>query len=131
MTKGTYYGSCMYCKQQIMLEIDDDIAAQYEDKPDEWDAYLSEEAVKRCKCEGARAWWNVERRVRKAEDRCLNIAGNEQMGEILKSAVRPIMMNKFDKLVIRGNGATYSVYLDSSEHLHVRREHKVIEDTTE
>lgn len=114
-----------------MLEINDDIAASYEDKPDDWDTYISEEATKICKCEGARAWWNVERRVRKAEDECLKLAGNEQIGEMLKVAVRHVMKDKFDKLIIKDGGVTYSVYLDSDERLHVRREHKVTEDKTE
>lgn len=131
MTKSTYLGKCMYCGQQAMLEINDDIVALYEDKPDDWDTYISEEATKICKCEGARAWWNVERRVRKAEDECLKLANSEQIGEVLKAAVRPVMRSEFDKLTIKDGGVTYSVYLDSDERLHVRREHKVTEDKTE
>jgi hypothetical protein len=131
MTKSTYLGKCMYCGQQAMLEINDDIADSFEDKPDDWDTYISEEVTKICKCEGARAWWNVERRVRKAEDECLKLAGNEQIGEMLKVAVRHVMKDKFDKLIIKDGGVTYSVYLDSDERIHVRREHKVTEDKTE
>ena len=56
MTKSTYLGKCMYCGQQAMLEINDDIADSFEDKPDDWDTYISEEVTKICKCEGARAW---------------------------------------------------------------------------
>ena len=131
MTKSTYLGKCMYCGQQAMLEINDDIADSFEDKPDDWDTYISEEVTKICKCEGARAWWNVERRVRKAEDECLKLAGNEQIGEMLKVAVRHVMKDKFDKLIIKDGGVTYSVYLNSDERIHVRREHKVTEDKTE
>lgn len=104
MTKSTYLGKCMYCGQQAMLEINDDIADSFEDKPDDWDTYISEEVTKICKCEGARAWWNVERRVRKAEDECLKLAGNEQIGEMLKVAVRHVMKDKFDKLIIKDGG---------------------------
>lgn len=87
-----------------MLEITDDVAATYEDRPDDWDAYISEEATKICKCEGARAWWNVERRVRKAEDECLKLANSEQIGEVMKAAVRPVMRSEFDKLTIKDGG---------------------------
>lgn len=104
MTKSTYLGKCMYCGQQAMLEINDDIVASYEDKPDDWDTYISEEATKICKCEGARAWWNVERRVRKAEDECLKLANSEQIGEVLKAAARPVMRSEFDKLTIKDGG---------------------------
>ena len=31
MTKSTYLGKCMYCGQQAMLEINDDIVTSYED----------------------------------------------------------------------------------------------------
>lgn len=41
------------------------------------------------------------------------------------------MRSEFDKLTIKDVGVTYSVYLDSDERLHVRREHKVTEDKTE
>lgn len=131
MTKSTYFGRCMYCGQQAMLEINDNTVALYEGKTDDWDTYISEEATKICKCEGARAWWNVERRVRKAEDECLKLANNEQIGKALKAAVRPVMRSEFDRITIKDHGVTYSVYLDGDERLHVRREHKVTEDKTE
>jgi len=92
-----------------MLEITDDVAATYEDRPDDWDAYISEEATKICKCEGARAWWNVERRVRKAEDECLKLANSEQIGEVMKAAVRPVMRSEFDKLTIKDGGGLPTV----------------------
>lgn len=92
-----------------MLEITDDVAATYEDRPDDWDTYISEEATKLCKCEGARAWWNVERRVRKAEDECLKLANSEQIGEVLKAAVRPVMRSEFDKLTIKDGGGLPTV----------------------
>lgn len=81
--------------------------------------------------EASRAWWNVERRVRKAEARCLEVADSEYIGEVLKSSVRPIMKSEFDRLTIKDGGVTYSVYLDNDERIHVRREYKVTDDKTE
>lgn len=46
MSKGQYIGYCRYCKQQTMLQIDDVVAADYENNPEEWEAYLEEEATK-------------------------------------------------------------------------------------
>ena len=47
---------------------------------------------------------DVERRVRKAEDECLKLANSEQIGEVLKAAVRPVMRSEFDKLTIKDGG---------------------------
>lgn len=69
--------------------------------------------------------------MRKAEDECLKLANNEQIGKALKAAVRPVMRSEFDRITIKNHGVTYSVYLDGDERLHVRREHKVTEDKTE
>lgn len=131
MSKGQYIGYCRYCKQQTMLQIDDVVAADYENNPEEWEAYLEEEATKKCKCQGASAWWNVERRVRNAEDRCLELATNEEIGNILQSSVRPLMKGKLDKVTIKYSGVNYNLFLDGNERIHIRREHKVTEEKTE
>lgn len=91
-TKSTYTGYCLYCQQQGMVTVEDDVAKD------------NEEATKICKCEASRAWWNVERRVRKAEARCLEVADSEYIGEVLKSSVRPIMKSEFDRLTIKDGG---------------------------
>lgn len=129
-TKSTYIGHCLYCQQQGMIEVEDALAKQYDGHEEEFHAYLDEEATKICKCEASRAWWNVERRVRKAEKRCEEIAG-DKIGEVLKAAVRPIMSSYFDNITIKDGSEKYSVYLDSNERLHVKREHKVVDDKTE
>lgn len=46
MSKGQYIGYCRFCKQQTMLQIDDVVAEDYENNPEEWEAYLEEEATK-------------------------------------------------------------------------------------
>ncbi|MFR7629593.1 MAG: hypothetical protein ACLUZ6_02575 [Lachnospira eligens] len=66
--------------------------------------FLTRKQQKICKCEASRAWWNVERRVRKAEARCLEVADSEYIGEVLKSSVRPIMKSEFDRLTIKDGG---------------------------
>ncbi len=130
-TKSTYTGYCLYCQQQGMVTVEDDVAKEYEGRDEDFSAFLNEEATKICKCEASRAWWNVERRVRKAEARCLEVADSEYIGEVLKSSVRPIMKSEFDRLTIKDGGVTYSVYLDNDERIHVRREYKVTDDKTE
>lgn len=47
MSKGQYIGYCRFCRQQTMLQIDDVVAADYVDEPEEWEAYLEEEATKK------------------------------------------------------------------------------------
>ena len=42
--------------------------------------------------------------MRKAEDECLKLANSEQIGEVLKAAVRPVMRSEFDKLTIKDGG---------------------------
>ena len=128
MSKGQYIGYCRYCKQQTMLQIDDVVATDYENNPEEWEAYLEEEATKKCKCQGASAWWNVERRVRNAEARCLELATNEEIGSILQSSVRPLMKGKLDKVTIKYGDVAYNLFLDGNERIHIRREHKVTEE---
>lgn len=86
---------------------------------------------KKCKCQGASAWWNVERRVRNAEDRCLELATNEEIGSILQSSVRPLMKGKLDKVTIKYGDVAYNLFLDGNERIHIRRERKVTEEKTE
>lgn len=130
MSKGTYIGNCIYCKQQGMIEVEDNLAREYDERKEEFQAFLNEEATKICKCEAARAWWNVERRVRKAEKRCEEIAG-DKIGEALKAAVRPIMSGHFDSITIKDCGVKYSVYLDNNDRIHIKRERKVVDDNAE
>lgn len=52
MSKGQYIGYCRFCKQQTMLQIDDVVAEDYENNPEEWEAYLEEEATKNVSVRG-------------------------------------------------------------------------------
>lgn len=48
----------------------------------------------------------------------------------MKMAIRPLMMGKMDKLVIKDGADTYSAYLDSDERIHVKKEYKSVDDET-
>lgn len=130
MSKGKYLGNCIYCNTEAIIEVEDDLAHEYNEQKEEFQIFLNEEATKICKCASAVAWWNVERCVRKAEKRCEEIAGGK-IGQALKEAVRPIMSNKFESITIKHCGNKYSVYLDNNDGIHIKRECKVIDDNAE
>ena len=48
----------------------------------------------------------------------------------MKMAIRPLMMDKLDKLTIKDGSVTYMVYLDSDEKIHVKKEYKSVDDET-
>lgn len=128
-TKGQYYGYCMYCNQQKVIQLDDDFVEKM--NPDDVETYVNDEVTKTCDCPGARAYSNVEKRVVKAEQRCMDKAINESIGEILKASIRPLMRNELDKIQIKAMNITYSVFLDTDERIHIKAERKVVEDDTE
>lgn len=119
---NSYIGVCRFCGQQAILEIDKEEwdMLNGDGSEDAWRKYLDEKAVKQCTCTGARA-----------EQRCMDIAENEELGTILKDSIRPIMMEKIEKLTVRQNGTSYMTYLDGDEQLHVRKEKKVVDDNKE
>lgn len=132
MAKTDYYGACRYCGQQALIQIKDDVVKKMVAGGDEQvvEEYLKDQATFACSCEGARAYTNVERRIEKAKKRCDNIAPSDSVGEIMKMAIRPLMMDELDKLTIKDGSVTYMVYLDSDEKIHVKKEYKSVDDET-
>lgn len=130
---NSYIGVCRFCGQQAILEIDKEEwdMLNGDGSEDAWRKYLDEKAVKQCTCTGARSHNNVEKRIARAEQRCMDVAENEELGTILKDSIRPIMMEKIEKLTVRQNGTSYMTYLDGDEQLHVRKEKKVVDDNKE
>lgn len=130
--KKEYYGACRYCGQQTLIQIGDDVAKQMIANGGEYamETYLKDQATFACNCEGARAYTNVEKRIEKAEERCIRIAPSDEVAEIMQQAVRPLMMEKIDKLIIKSGVDTYSLYIDGDDRIHVRKEFKQVDDET-
>lgn len=129
-TKGQYYGICEYCNQTMLMQIPDETMKLFSSS-DEADEYLSQEASKRCSCAGARAHSNVERRINAAIERCREITDNESIQTLMMASISSVMKGEIEKLTIKDSGNTFSVYLDGDERIHIKREHKVVEEATE
>lgn len=132
MGKSQYIAPCMFCGQQTYVQVDDSFAKkeEFQKDPTLFEKYLTEMGTYECSCAQARAYTNVENRILNATERCKESA-DSPISDILISALRPVMMEQIDKLSISAGGIKYEVYLDSNEKLHVRRERKLVDDSTE
>lgn len=121
---------CGFCGQNTIIQLTDERAEELDAlSEEERDKELKIEAYMHCKCDGAQSFARAEKKVRRAEARCEGISSVLEVCEILKSSIRPLYEEVFDKLTIKEGTDTYMTYVDSNSKIHVRKETKVVSDT--
>lgn len=112
-------GVCRFCGQTMTVETVGDITQSQAD----------EMATNQCTCKEAKVWQNRESKIRKAKEWAVNrFERTPNLISLFEESFERVTNHDVEKISIKENDWTHSIFLDSDRFLNVKSSKKVEEE---